>query len=1115
MTNNTVGCALLVIPGYKHTDKYRERWEGRSDEWRLVTGTRWIIPVLLGHVVTNGQRERAIIALSFTPNNPNRQTESLQNIINFLKEPDKYDPRRLRWRTLVISRIPDAKRISAFTVTLSPDFARRFVEWAYNHLVGTPPTNFEPDPEGNLLSHLFKPPRELLKMLAQEGIVPEDSADVTDDTPPDEEDDWPDSGEDWDNMAEDDEWEYSPQHASKGDMLPEEAPEQDWETEEPRFAAPSSTLPPSPGLVEPETQEESETPKPQQPDTPRNEDLELLLRNYRPNPMVQQMYQPRAELPKEDLWGEFEFLRRYKFTLFMVAIEAGIGLLSLLFPPISLAMLVLIGGRGGLRMIIGGLILSLLLPAARMGIVPLKQFYWVYIIFVLVSLILYTSGIKMLYRRYNLNFELSRVSRSVKQVVKRILPSPKVASPEGEVVGVPGLSGGASLGSINAFGDIKGAIPDLLFVLSLVLFLYPPLIPVGVALVLLCWHLERRLISLWNLGSLIVLLFRYVDWGNREILWSIIAGLITYITVRSDHDITKQVVQQWPEEIRQFFSLFVRYPIAALKIVWSGKGALPPQPLKAKQPRNDAIAHQTLASLPVVDRARLLGYLSPRQKDAWAELARQERLIAPISLVAQQSHSFYYLVYGLRTVEFDGDEPLSPEIRQAMQTDARVMLTRLTGEVPDSGGFAIPSVCRISPDDNAHCIHNPYRRAVVAKDGVLIPVGTSYVIYLSSDSHQHYASSLFFSPSVSGHAIIAAASGSGKSVLVRGIAVGAAEASTVFPIRVLYAEGKTESSSAHRYTPFIAPIGFLKDSKDVLSYLSAIRAIMLTRQKVREALSRHLKKDWNIADLFQERYGGLPYLICILDEFWAARMATKGQTVSAEVNKGGKTTTVRVQAEKVFVQAMDTILTQARSQGIGLIVTTQSTKAEIITPGIRSNASPLLGGLSNMQPQLVSNLVPNPDLVAMRALASRLSGRPETYLGLRYSFFAATPQGVPIYWVRHDGSYVRNGDTSYSGTPPTWDVFLPYYHTRFATIDDAQLKQIDTERFLADLREALRDPNIQEMMGPEPKCGWLRAIGWEPFASFDDVLAFGRASLQTMIATSIVSFDDEEEEQEQ
>lgn len=1113
--NNSVGCALLVIPGYTHTDKYRQKWENRSDPWRLVTGVRWVIPVLLGHVVNNGQRERAIIVLSFTPSAPGRQVESLQNVVSFLKEPNNYDPRQLNWRTIVISRIPDRNRISAFAVTLSPEIANHFVEWAYNNLVGTPPANFEPDPDGNLLSHLFKPPKDLLKMLAQEGIVPEDEADIVDDTPSGEEDEWSDSDDDWDDTAEDDTWEHSRQYESERESLPErrEDLEQDWETEESSFATPSSTLPPDYDLTEPETQEEDERQKPQPPGAVKNEALESLLRYYRPNPMTQRIYQPRTESPKENLWDELEFLKRYQFTPLMIAIEMGIGLLSLLFPPASLAMLVLIGGRGGLRLIIGGLILSLLLILAQAGIIPLKQFYWVYIIFVLLSFILYTSGIKMLYRRHNLRFELSRVSRSVKQIAKKVLPSPRGLSSGGDEMGVPGLSGGVSLGSISAPDDIKGAIPDLLFVLSLALFLYPPLIPVGVALILLCWHMERKLISLWNLGALIVLLFRYIDWGNKEIIWSIIASLITYITVRSEHDITKEFVQQWPNEIRQFASLLVRRPIAALKIIWNGKDALPPQPLEVKQPSNDAIAHRFIASIPEKDRAHLLGYLSPRQKEAWVKLAYREGLIAPFSLVAQSNQSFYYLMYKPQIVEFEGDEPLHPEVRQAMQTDIKVMLTQYGGGASDSGGVMIPSVCRISPEDNPQCIHKPYRRAVVAKDGVLIPIGTSYMIYPSSDNHQHYASSIFFSPSVSGHAIIAAASGSGKSVLVRGIAVGAAEASTVFPIRVLYAEGKTESSSSHRHTPFIAPIGFLKDSKDVLSYLSAIRAIMLMRQKVREALSRHLKKDWNIADLFQERYGGLPYLICILDEFWAARMTTKGQSISAEVNKGGKPTTVRTQAEKVFVQAMDTILTQARSQGIGLIVTTQSTKAEIITPGIRSNTSPFLGGLNNMQPQLVSNLVPSSDLATMRALGSRLLGRPD-YPGLKYSFFSPTPQGAPIYWLRHDGSYVRNGDTSYSGTPPTWDVFLPYYYAQFETIEETRLKQIDTERLLADLREASQDPDIREILGPEPKCGWLRAIGWEYFATFDDVLAFGRASLQAMIAASIVSFDDEEEEEQ-
>ncbi len=235
-------------------------------------------------------------------------------------------------------------------------------------------------------------------------------------------------------------------------------------------------------------------------------------------------------------------------------------------------------------------------------------------------------------------------------------------------------------------------------------------------------------------------------------------------------------------------------------------------------------------------------------------------------------------------------------------------------------------------------------------------------------------------------------------------------------------------------------------------------------------------------------------MIVILDEFWQARIASASVKPTVTDSSGGKPQQITVSGEKFFEMVVNQILTLGRSFGIAMILTTQSAKAEILTPGIKSNCTAIVGGVDTMSPQLLQAVVPTSVVQAERQLAYAVTGQANTHLNLPNTFLFSAPVSTGVYFLRHDGKYVRNNDvTTYPSDPPRWDVMLPYFRPGIDFPDHSAVRKIDEERLLADIQAAYQREEsraVLDTLGKEVQSDWLRAMGIRGFNRWDRIPCF-------------------------
>lgn len=1092
-TGLSANCLLLSLPGYRHSEKYRRKWEKRLEEdpWRLVDEYRWVLPVLSGYITTPDGEEPAIIALSFTPRNANRII-SLQNAIQFFRDPYHAE---WRFRTIVISRIRDVEKCESFPVTLMSNAAQMVVESLQQRLSGQVPSNFRV--ARNLIDLLFSPnPRELLHAI---GLVTrgekEEEDEIEDEGEFDDSEwsEWEDAEEDeWDNTYEEPEEEEEEKEESD-EFIPAKEIDEYHREEEELEAPPPYPQPSPPPPVEPlarHDEEEGEKSPPQQGSGTGIS--QIIHRLYSPDPRMLRAYGISLEEEQEEPSAVRVFLESLPPWPHMV-IEVLLSLLSYFVPQASWGIFLLIGGRAGLRMILGAAFMSALFFLYQGGVGI--RYWWLYALFALLGLAFYFAGVKRLYIRDHLKFELATATKHVADIAWQAIKPKRV---DASAAGAAMMPGAVSVRDAKKEG-LLGAIPDFLFLISPFLFIYPPFHPIGVALFLILWHLERKKAAPWAAGIILHTALEIA--GYQPSVKMLIAlwlfRLLSYITVRSPHDLTVEKVRAIPTELKNFYSMLVSNPLGALKFVWSGKKVRIQKTVEFEVSKVDDKIAAMIADLPEKTVASILSLLTPDQMEGWAKAAEIAGVAVPIIARARESKKFYHTLYQVRVPPVVRGEDILPDYRQAMMASFAQALAQTKKIMVNNGEMEIPRICRVSPQENSECALSPLPEPVIISNGtgVIVPIGTSYVYYTEDGRHRHYATGIVYDPDRSGHLLIVAPSGAGKSVFLRSLMNNLAVAAEKFPLRILYAEGKSELGGTERMEPFLTPFIFLSTGSLVLRWTSALLSIMDYRQAFHAALGKYLKDPSTPKELFSKRYGHiLPQLIVILDEYYAASLLAKQMEQISVTDHDGKT--LKISAQQFYSSALARVVVLGRSMGVSITLTTQSGRAEAILPALRENCTAVAGNPAKIPPQILSNLLGS-DLTAMKQIAFQLTGNSASHLPSLFGYAFSSPRGATVAWIKHDGTYILSGDArAYPDEQPQWDVLFPAFYPRI--VPAPRLFPMKRDEILRDAEMLVSAGLLQK----PPACGWLKALAVDPFDTEEEFLGLGEENMLKYLLAS-------------
>lgn len=1094
----TVSCLLLTIPGYNHCPQYRKKWEERLDidPWRLVDEHRWLLPLMSGHVKGPDGEEPAIIALSFTPRGASR-IASLQNAIQFFRDPHHAE---LRFRTIVISRIRDIEACESFPVTLMSSAASQVTEKLRQVLSGPVPANFVV--KENLLDYLFGgDPRELLRAVGLVTEREEEEDEIEGEEAEFDDSEWEES--DWE--SEDEEWE-SDIPKEEEDSVPASLFGKD---EEDRHPAPSfSPMPeeelPPPGVYAPSSLDEEEKTEreggvvpPPPPERPATEEggaaaeqnvTQTIRHLYRPDPQTLRAYgiDQEDEGTEPSLTQQIaEFLPPWPHLIAEIVISA----LSYFVPQASWGMFLLAGGRAGLRMLVGAAFLQLLFFFYQAGIGV--RYWWGYAIVAILGIAFYFAGIKRLYARDHLKFELATVSKRVANTAWQAIRSrgKSDANTAAATAAVPGAVTVRDIGK----GNMLGAIPDFLFLLSPLLFVYPPLHPIGVAVFLLLWHMERKRSTPWTVGIIVHTILKMVGHPlsvkAEVVLWFF--RLVSYVSVRSNNDLTVEKIRDLPRVIREFYRMFIVSPIGALKFIWSGKKVRVRETVEFEVRPVDDKMSAMINALPERTLANILSCLTPEQCEGWIRAAETAGVAVPIVAYPKEQTKFYHITYRVGVPPVVRGSDIKPDYRSKMMAAfAQGMAQTRRILIAHGEEMEVPCVCRVSPQENTECALSPLPEAIVIGNGtgIIVPIGTSYLYYIENGKHKHYATGIVYDPDRSGHLMIVAPSGAGKSVFMRSLMNNLAAAAGKFPLRILYAEGKSELGGRERIEPFLTPFIFLSTGSIVLRWISALLSIMDYRQAFHAALGKYLKDPSPAKQLFVKRYGHiLPQLIVVLDEYLAASSMAKQMEQISVTDRDGQR--LRISAPRFYDAALALLVSLGRSMGVSMTFSTQSGRADAILSSLRDNCTMVVGNPGKISPQILSNLL-GTDLTAMRQIAFQLTGNSAAHLPGTYGWAFSSPRGATVAWLKKNNTYILAGDAlAFPEEQPQWDVLFPAFYPEI--IPAPSMFPIQREAILRDI-----DLLTSAGLLPEPPvCGWLKALAIDPFDTEEEFLSLGESKM--------------------
>lgn len=1114
----TASCLLLALPGYDHCPRYRKKWESRpDDQWRLVDEYRWVLPLLSGYVKGPDGEEPAIIALSFTPRGASRIV-SLQNAIQFFRDPFNAE---WRFRTLVVSRIRDVEKCESFPVTLMREAAQKVTERLQEVLSGPAPANFVV--KENLLDYLFgADPRELLRAV---GLVTEqeNSDDEVEEEGEFDDSEWrgeefDDSG--WEEAPREDEEEegsgedtgWSGDQDSDEDAIPVSSLADEYEQENRESTSPPSLprrydeppAPPrdvySPPPREEQGEEEGNAPPPllsQQPgkggEKPSGTPgvAHIVRRLYRPDPRTLRAYGISQEEEEE----EVSSLQKLLDTLPPwphVVVAVAISVLSYFIPQASWGMFLLAGGRAGLRMLVGAALLQalFLIYRAGMGI----RYWWVYATVALLGIAFYFAGIKRLYTRDHLKFELATVSKKVANATWNAVKR-KEKTEGGMAAAMPGA---VTVKDVRN-DSLLGAIPDFLFLLSPLLFIYPPLHPAGVALFLLLWHLERKKAAPWLVGiivhTIVAMIGHPLPVKAEVVLW--LFRLISYINVRSNSDLTTEKVRAAPAAVREFLRMFTHSPLGALQFVWSGKKVKVQKTVEYEVERVDDKVSALISGLSERVIANILSCLTPEQCEGWIRASEIAGVPIPIIARPKETGKFYHISYIVSIPPITRGDDILPDYRQRIMADFAQALAMERKVMISNGLMELPRVCRVSPQENIECALSPLPEPIVIGDGtgVIVPIGTSYIYYSEGGKHKHYASGILYDPDRSGHLLIVAPSGAGKSVFMRSLMNNLAAAAKVFPLRILYAEGKSELGGTERVEPFLTPFIFLSTGSIALRWISALLSIMDYRQAFHAALGKYLKDQSPPKQLFRGRYGHvLPQVVVVLDEYYAVSLLAKQMEQISVTDQEGRN--LKVSAHQFFTSALALLVVLGRSMGVSMTFSTQSGRADAILPALRENCTMVAGNPGKIPAQILSNMLGS-DLTSMKQIAFQLTGSSAAHLPGLFGWAFSSPRGATVAWIRDDGTYILAGDArAFPEEQPQWDVLFPSFYPKIEPA--TQLFPVQREKILQDV-EMLASAGA---MPKPPSCGWLKALAIDPFDTAEEFLRLGEGNMLNYLLAS-------------
>ncbi len=1094
MAGVSVSCLLLMMSGYEHCERYRQKWENSNDPWRCNTGTRLMLPLLAGKVRhKNGDTEPAFIGLTFTARG-NTPIDSIQNVIHYLRNPQA--PQE-HWRTIVISRIPDPKGCRLIPVDVDSGIADNLAQRMRAVLTAPPPPNFEVTE--SLLQYMFRASgyEDPTRMLAKMGIgadeddkiesIDDEADDELPDEPPDE---TYEPYEETDNEAYDElpDETYEP-YEEIDDEADDEYPDEDRLPPATPFAGdgvgPEDEVQPPEGPVTGKPPGEARGPEHtgRHPSSVPRESLP-----YQPSAIAQRLYLKRTDQPEGD---EFAWLKKGMPSPVTAAISILLGVLSLWIPQVSALLFLPIGKRAGLKMILGTVFVHSIYYIARHQ-VPLRDFWLMYLVVAVAGLFLYYYGLYQLYKMYRLKFDLSSAVNNTARRLVRLVHRPQAAVP---------AFGGMPSAAIAPAIDAGGSITDIGLVLSPFLFIHPLSFPLGTGVVLLCWQKERHSpLAAWNILSVAFVVADLVSEPRHKLLLSVIAAL-SYLTSKSEHDLTVQHIRQAPAALKQFFGWLVRSPGEAIRYLWTSRPIR--REFRFPSVSVDAVFRDLLNRIPEQGQVSILSHLSPAQFEAWMRQRAQLRISVPIHGKKLPQRKFYYVDYvpqviGASAKEGTEGDGIHPEAARAMLTEfAQILATNMRIVPGRDGRISVPVVCRVSSAER-QCALSPIP-PIKKESGVILPIGTSYVFYTDDEQHRHYATGLVLDPDVSGHSLIVGASGSGKSVLVRAIVNAAIQAAKVFPLGIFFAEGKSEISALDEVrSPLLTPPVCLLNAQDILMWLSLCLNVLECRQTYHNALCQFLKTSDLPKNLFQRRYGGLPYCLIILDEFWNVLIAAGAVKTLRATDGSGRS--FSVPAANLFHLAINRLLILGRSYGMALMLTTQSSKAEIITPAIKANCVPIIGGIGRITPQLLYNLAPDNSRKEMQSVAFELTGKPSELLPGPHCFFIPAPPGSAssVAWLDHQSNVIFGGDLRYPDSPPMWDVFYPFFYPSFLK-ETVPLVNFDLEALSRDIKEMTQ----QGLLPHPPVCGWEKAMGFVPFADHQDWQRQGTSVLNHFLRATV------------
>ena len=295
----------------------------------------------------------------------------------------------------------------------------------------------------------------------------------------------------------------------------------------------------------------------------------------------------------------------------------------------------------------------------------------------------------------------------------------------------------------------------------------------------------------------------------------------------------------------------------------------------------------------------------------------------------------------------------------------------------------VSNVCPVSASHPANTDFEPFE-----KDGTFyLPLGISSFV---TPPDSHYGLYVTFNPQWASHLLIMAGTGAGKTALIARLVEMARkiQGEGLPKLVFLYAEGKQDLAApfdvrvAHKHLlmhPFV-----VERAADSVNLYVALYAISKQRElaakKVKDLLPQLVQQPnlvrqlwpefedyWRrgisyetLAEAFQigetsavilKRFlGYMPYTIMIVDEF-LTMMAGAQTLMPFEVTIDG--VKHKVQATKILQTALMRVIVTARSQGIAIVLATQSARAHATPDIVRDNAAPILGEVGGMNQQVV------------------------------------------------------------------------------------------------------------------------------------------------------------------